>query len=144
MAKRNQQVQANTAPPIEVLTGTDQLPGHVELADGITVTLGDIVRRAHINSGLDAEAWNALSQEDRDVAILAARDVLVAEVSDEDSEEESEQEAAGLVECAVLHDSIYGKHDDIIELDATHAEAARAAGYVDTHPNAIKAIRGEA
>lgn len=55
------------------------------------------------------------------------------------------QEApAGKVECAVLFDCIYGKHDDIIEMDADLAEAARAAGFVDTHPNAIKAIRDHA
>lgn len=48
------------------------------------------------------------------------------------------------VECAVLCDNIYGKHDDIIELDADAAKAAAAAGYVDTHPNAIKAIRDAA
>lgn len=47
-----------------------------------------------------------------------------------------------LVDCAVLFDNIYGKHDDIVSLPADQAEAARAAGYVDTHPNAIKAIRG--
>lgn len=48
---------------------------------------------------------------------------------------------AAKVECAVLHDCIYGKHDDIISLDAAEAKAAEAAGYVDTHPNALRAIR---
>lgn len=51
---------------------------------------------------------------------------------------------ADVVECAVLYDSIYGKHDDIIELDADTAKAAEAAGYIDTHPNAITAIRDAA
>lgn len=45
------------------------------------------------------------------------------------------------IECAVLHDSIFGKHNDIIELPTNIAEAARDGGFVDTHPNAIKAIR---
>lgn len=45
------------------------------------------------------------------------------------------------VECAVLYDSIYGKHDDIILLDRADAEDAYRAGYVDTHPNAMRAIR---
>lgn len=49
--------------------------------------------------------------------------------------------APGAVECAVLYDNIYGKHDDIVELPAEQAASAAAAGYVDTHPNAIKAIR---
>ena len=45
--------------------------------------------------------------------------------------------------CAVRLDCLYGKHDDIIELPASEAEAAREAGMVDTHPNAIAAIRNE-
>lgn len=51
---------------------------------------------------------------------------------------------ADTVECAVLYDSIYGKHDDIIKLGPDAAKAAESAGYVDTHPNAIKAIRDAA
>ena len=47
-----------------------------------------------------------------------------------------------MVECAVLLDCIYGKHDDIITLTESEAKSAQAGGYVDTHPNAIKAIRG--
>lgn len=47
-----------------------------------------------------------------------------------------------MVECAVLLDCIYGKHDDIITLTESEARSAQAGGYVDTHPNAIKAIRG--
>lgn len=49
---------------------------------------------------------------------------------------------AGKVACAVRYDNVYGKHDEIIELEADEAKAAAAGGYVDTHPNAIKAIRG--
>lgn len=51
---------------------------------------------------------------------------------------------SGSVECAVLCDCVYGKHNDIIELDADIAQAAFEAGYVDTHPNAMKAIRAKA
>ncbi|WP_417251069.1 hypothetical protein [Castellaniella sp.] len=46
------------------------------------------------------------------------------------------------VVCAVRMDCIYGKHDDVIELPAPEAQAAQDAGFVDTHPNAIAAIRG--
>lgn len=137
MAKKNQQAAGSPPPTPVVLTGTDKLPANVELADGVSVTLGDIVRRAHADSGLEVAAWNELPEADRDAAIIAARDVLAAEAV----AEEQEKQELDLVECAVLHDSIYGKHDEIIELDAVQAEAARAAGYVDTHPNAIKAIR---
>ena len=50
-------------------------------------------------------------------------------------------EPVQLIECAVLLDCIYGKHDDIIQLTPDQADAAKAGGYVDTHPNAIAAIR---
>lgn len=139
MAKKRIQQAAGNPPPtppppptLEVLTGTDSLPANVDLVSGGTVQLGDIVRRAYEDSGLDVAAWNALSQEDRDTAILAARDLL--------AEDEIEEEQ-DLIECAVLHDSIYGKHNEIIRLTVEHAAAAEAAGYVDSHPNAIKAIR---
>lgn len=56
-------------------------------------------------------------------------------------EKPAAEKASGKVECAVLHDCVYGKHDDIILLDRHVAEAAAAANCVDPHPNAIKAIR---
>ncbi len=139
MAKKRVQQAVGNPPPVEVLNGTDSLPADVDLVAGVTVQLGDLVRRAYKDSGLDVAAWNALSQEDRDAAILAARDLLAEEESEEESEEEHD-----LVECAVLHDSIYGKHNEIIRLSVDHAAAAETAGYVDSHPNAIKAIRDPA
>lgn len=57
------------------------------------------------------------------------------------NEKKAPLKAPKKVECAVLSDCVYGKHDDIIELGAAEAEAAYAAGYVDTHPNAVRAIR---
>lgn len=53
------------------------------------------------------------------------------------------QKSEPLVECAVRMDCIFGKHDEIIELPASQAKAAEAGGFVDTHPNALAAIRGE-
>jgi hypothetical protein len=50
-------------------------------------------------------------------------------------------DSAPLVECAVLHDCEYGKHDEIVMLAPATAEAAAKANCVDPHPNAIKAIR---
>lgn len=49
--------------------------------------------------------------------------------------------SAGTVPCAVLKDSFFGKHDEIIDLPKELALEAEREGYVDTHPNAIKAIR---
>lgn len=53
------------------------------------------------------------------------------------------QESEPLVECAVRMDCIFGRHDEIIELPASQAQAAEAGGFVDTHPNALAAIRGK-
>lgn len=62
---------------------------------------------------------------------------------DNDSPLTLDDDSVPAVECAVLHDSVYGKHDEIITLPADQAVAAATAGYVDTHPNAIKAIRNQ-
>lgn len=56
-------------------------------------------------------------------------------------EKPAAEKVSGKVECAVLHDSVYGKHDDIILLDRHEAEAAAKANCVDLHPAALKAIR---
>lgn len=62
---------------------------------------------------------------------------------DNDSPLTPDDDLAPTVECAVLHDSVYGKHDEIITLPEDQAVAVAAAGYVDMHPNAIKAIRSQ-
>lgn len=54
------------------------------------------------------------------------------------------QNETEMVECVVLHDNVYGKHGEIIELEPAIAEAARGGGYVDTHPNALKFFKEQA
>lgn len=87
-------------------------------------------------SAVEPLAESAATQEQETTSAPAQQSEAPAAPSGEDSQ-------AQVVECAVLYDNIYGKHDDIIELPAEQAAAAAAAGYVDTHPNAIKAIRGQ-
>lgn len=134
MAKNNPQPASETPKADVALYGTDTLPAHVELIEGATVALGDIVRRAAEDKKLGASAWNELSQKDRDDAILAARDALADEAK-------KAVEEGAVVECAVLYDSQYGKHDEIILLAPEAAELLGSHGFVDPHPNAIKAIR---
>ncbi len=67
---------------------------------------------------------------------------LEAPAGVQDSDASDQESPVVMVECAVLLDCIYGKHDDIISLTQSEAKSAQAGGYVDTHPNAIKAIRG--
>lgn len=51
---------------LETLNGSSTLPALVEIAEGKTVQLGQIVMRAHSTSGLTVEAWNALPEAERD------------------------------------------------------------------------------
>lgn len=57
-----------TAAPAEneTLNGSNTLPALVEVSDGKSVQLGEIVAAAHQMSGLSVEAWNALSEGERD------------------------------------------------------------------------------
>jgi len=50
---------------VEVLLGSSILESTYTIA-GKTVQLGDIVRRAHGDSGLSVDAWNALEDNDRE------------------------------------------------------------------------------
>jgi len=42
------------------LRGSDLLPAQIELVEGVTVQLGDVVRAVHEASGLSIEDWNSL------------------------------------------------------------------------------------
>ena len=66
-------VEAGFAEPVDLvaLFGSSVLPAHVEIAEGKTVPLGDVVRAAFAKSGLSAESWNALSEADRDEKLAA-------------------------------------------------------------------------
>lgn len=68
-------------PPPTALLGSDT---HADFADenGDIVSLGAVVRRAHEDSGLTAQQWNALPQAERDVRIAEtamARNLVSAE-----------------------------------------------------------------
>lgn len=78
MARKAQQTQtpkASTAPATnkpaseETLNGSSTLPADIEIAEGQTVQLGEIVMKAHARSGLSAEAWNALPEDEREALL---------------------------------------------------------------------------
>lgn len=73
--------EAKANKPQEILHGSDTFPAHIEIAEGVTVQLGDIVGAAFTASGLDAEAWNALSAEERDGLLTAEVDKRKAEAA---------------------------------------------------------------
>ncbi len=54
----------------ETLNGSNTLPALIEIADGKSVQLGDVVRQAFEKSGMSVEAWNALAETDRDGLLI--------------------------------------------------------------------------
>lgn len=60
----------------ETLNGSNTLPALIEIADGKSVQLGDVVRQAFEKSGLSVEAWNALAETDRDGLLSQTIEVM--------------------------------------------------------------------
>ena len=50
----------------ETLNGSNTLPALIEIAAGQALQLGEVVAVAHTLSGLTVDAWNALSEAERD------------------------------------------------------------------------------
>lgn len=63
----------------ETLLGSSVLPAMVELAAGVTIQLGLVVARAHKDSGLSVDAWNALPEADREAKLAQAVDTMKTE-----------------------------------------------------------------
>lgn len=55
-----------------VLLGSDIQPDSVEIKEGVSVTLGEVVTFAHKASGLSVADWNALEGADREARLEAA------------------------------------------------------------------------
>ena len=67
------------APAKDVLVGSNVLPANIELAEGVTVQLGEVVRRTQEASGLSIADWNALGDGDREARLAATVLELQAE-----------------------------------------------------------------
>ncbi|MDV3469014.1 hypothetical protein RZA67_09760 [Stenotrophomonas sp. C3(2023)] len=61
------------------LLGSSILPTQVELVDGLTVQLSEVVRAAHDASGLSVEDWNRLDEVLREVKLADAIERLRSE-----------------------------------------------------------------
>lgn len=69
----------------ETLLGSSVLPAVVDIGDGKSTTLGEIVVAAYEASGLTAEAWNTLPEEQRESLLITAVEELKAKAgADED------------------------------------------------------------
>ncbi len=60
-----------SAPAQESLVGSNVLPANIELAEGISVQLGEVVRQAFEHTGLSIADWNALDEGDREAELAA-------------------------------------------------------------------------
>ena len=60
----------------EILNGSNTLPALIEIAEGKSVQLGEIVQTAFKESGLTVEAWNALDETERDRQLNAVIDAM--------------------------------------------------------------------
>lgn len=60
-----------SAPAQESLVGSNVLPTNIELAEGVSVQLGEVVRQAYEHSGLSIADWNALDGDDREAELAA-------------------------------------------------------------------------
>jgi len=69
----------SAAPAQESLNGSNVLPANIELAEGVSVQLGEVVRRTHEASGLTVADWNALDDGDREARLAATVLELQAE-----------------------------------------------------------------
>lgn len=64
--------------PNIMLLGSNILPAHIWIKNEER-QLGDVVRRAHKDSGLSVDAWNALSEKAREYLLVDAVYAMRAE-----------------------------------------------------------------
>lgn len=60
-----------SAPAQESLLGSNVLPANIELAEGVSIQLGEVVRQAFEHTGLTVADWNALEEGDREAELAA-------------------------------------------------------------------------
>lgn len=79
----------------QTLLGSNILPADVEVAEGVTVQLGEVVARAFEDSGLSAEDWNALADDAREEMLAAAVEAMKAEATAPEGELTAKHRGAG-------------------------------------------------
>jgi hypothetical protein len=84
-----------------MLIGSSVLPSLVEIAEGKTVQLGDVVGAAHAASGLSIEEWNSLADDDREQRLAAQVETMKADVAKQ-AQEAAAADAQKAEEVATL------------------------------------------
>ncbi|MGC4409613.1 hypothetical protein D4A92_19730 [Rhizobium rosettiformans] len=83
MSKRPQAKKVAKSTEEETLNGSNTLPALIEIAEGQALQLGSVVGVAHTLSGLAVDAWNALSEVDRDERLnTVIADIKAAHAAD--------------------------------------------------------------
>lgn len=106
-------------PPPASLVGSNVLPSNVDLAEGVTLPLADVVRKAHEASGLSIADWNALDDSDREARLAAT--VLELQATAEADAEAKKGEADAAAAAAA---------------EAEKAKASSTAGSTAQNPQA--------
>lgn len=75
-------------PDAEGLVGSGILPDVISITPELTISLGDLVRRSHVDSTLSVDDWNALETADRENRLVATINVLQKEHQPEEAPEE--------------------------------------------------------
>lgn len=73
------------------LLGSAILEPVLKLSESKEILLGDLVAETHKSSGLSAEEWNDLSQEDRDEALIVKLESLTSETAEAEAEADAEK-----------------------------------------------------
>lgn len=85
LAKSKRKRSRKKTKPDETLIGSSVLPSDVEIAEGVTVPLGDVVTGAFEASEFTVEEWNGLAADIREAKLTAHIEILKAPDDDSDS-----------------------------------------------------------
>ena len=117
---------ASTTPPAEpvtqepaVLIGSNKQPAEFKLKDGTTLSLGDVVAKAHELSGLSVEDWNKLGDEELESRIEAVVNGLDIEQTPVDSKMPRTVEPEEAVEGEETVTMVFPKDVKIMKDDHT-------------------------
>ncbi len=104
--------KAPKAPEIpQVLNGSSVQPSMIDI-NGTEVQLGVVVGRAFTDSGLTADEWNALPEDDCEARIVAAIEAMRAEPpADDKPNEDDEQEVVQRIDPSLIPIRKHGEPD---------------------------------
>jgi hypothetical protein len=131
----------DNAAKLQGVFGSDVQPAMIELAEGVSVQLGDVVRRALQKSGLSADAWNDLPGDQREVAIAIEIDTMKTEAASASVEKNTRSEESGDAAGAVLAEPVKPQDTGMLTPDmSSDADKAGANPEVEASASGTDAI----